>query len=79
MINDNKTFIKYVFGLIEFYKYIDFNSLSKFEIKDKPINNDAELIFMVSNVLNELRKGNYTITKQDKLYYKKILKKYGTR
>jgi hypothetical protein len=78
MINDNKTFIKYVFGLIEFYKHIDFNSLSKFEIKDKPINNDAELIFMVSNVLNELRKGNYTITKQDKLYYKKIIKKYGT-
>jgi len=79
MINNNKTFIKYVFGLIEFYKYIDFNSLSKFEIKDKPINNDAELIFMVSNVLNELRKGNYTITKQDKEYFNKILLTNGKR
>lgn len=74
-----ENFIKYVFGLIEFYHYIDFNSLSKFEIKDKPINNDSELIFMVSNTLNTARKGNYTITKQDKLYYKKILKQYGTR
>jgi hypothetical protein len=74
-----ENFIKYIYGLIDFYHYIDFNSLSKFEIKDKPINNDAELIFMVSNVLNELRKGNYTITKQDKLYYKKIIKQYGTR
>jgi hypothetical protein len=79
MITDSKTFIKYVFGLIEFYHYIDFNSLSKFEIKDKPINNDAELIFMVSNVLNELRKGNYTITKKDKLYHKKILKTNGLK
>ncbi len=77
-MTDNKTFIKYVFGLIEFYKYIDFNSLSKFEIKDKAINDDAQLIFMVANVLNELRKGNYTITKKDKLYHKKIIKKYGT-
>ena len=79
MINNNKTFIKYVFGLIEFYKYIDFNSLSKFKIKEKPINNDAELIFMVSNVLNELRKENYTITKQDKEYFNKILLTNGKR
>jgi hypothetical protein len=73
-----ENFIKYIYGLIEFYHYIDFNSLSKFEIKDKPINNDAELIFMVSNALNNARKGNYKIIKQDKLYYKKIIKQYGT-
>jgi hypothetical protein len=79
MITDSKTFIKYVFSLIEFYKYIDFNSLSKFQIKDKAINDDAQLIFMVANVLNELRKGNYEITKQDKIYYKKIIRNYGTR
>jgi hypothetical protein len=78
-MTDNKTFIKYVFSLIEFYNYIDFNSLSKFQIKEEPINDDAQLIFMVSNVLNELRKGNYTITKQDKIYYKKILKTNGLK
>jgi hypothetical protein len=74
-----ENFIKYIYGLMDYYNYIDFNSLSKFEIKDKGIDNDSELIFMVSNTLNAARKGNYTITKQDKLYYKKIIKQYGTR
>ena len=71
--------VKQIYTLMNYYKDIDFNSLSKLETKEDFIDTDADIIFMVSNVLNELRKGNYTITKQDKLYYKKIIKQYGTR
>jgi hypothetical protein len=70
--------VKQIYTLMNYYKDIDFNSLSKFEIKEDFIDTDADIIFMISNALHKSRKGNYTITKQDKLYYKKILKKYGT-
>lgn len=73
--------VKQIYTLMNYYKKIDFNSLSKFEIKEDFIDTDtdADIIFMISNALHKSRKGNYTITKKDKLYYKKIIKQYGTR
>jgi hypothetical protein len=71
--------IKYIYTLMNYYKEIDFNSLSKFETKDEFIDSDADLIFIISNTLHYSRKGNYTITKKDKIYYKKILIQYGKR
>lgn len=71
--------VKQIYTLMNYYKEIDFNSLSKFEINENPLDTNAELIFMISNALHKSRAGNYTITKQDKLYYKKIIKQYGTR
>ncbi len=71
--------VKQIYTLMNYYKEIDFNSLSKFEIKEDFIDTDADIIFMISNALHKSRKGNYTITKKDKLYYKKIIKQYGTR
>jgi hypothetical protein len=71
--------VKQIYALMNYYKDIDFNSLSKFETNEDFIDTDADLIFMISNALHKSRKGNYTITKKDKIYYKKILKQYGTR
>jgi hypothetical protein len=73
MENDYKNAVKYIYGLMDYYNYVDFNSLSKFQIKEEPTTEDAKIIFMVSNMLNKARNNNYEITKQDKLYYRKIL------
>jgi hypothetical protein len=69
--------VKQIYTLMNYYKEIDFNSLSKFEIKEDFIDTDADIIFMISNALHKSRAGNYTITKQDKIYYKKIIRNYG--
>lgn len=71
--------VKQIYALMNYYKEIDFNSLSKFETKEDFIDTDADFIFMISNALHKSRKGNYTITKKDKIYYKKILKQYGKK
>ena len=73
------TELQYVYHYIEYFKEIDFNTLSKFEITETPKDNNTGLIFAVSNALHKRRGGNYEITKQDKLYYKKIIKQYGKR
>lgn len=70
--------IKLLFNLMDFYHYIDFNSLSKFEIKEEPTTDDAKMIFSVSNAVHKLRKDKYEITEEDKNYYNKILKTNGT-
>jgi hypothetical protein len=71
--------VKQIYALMNYYKDIDFNSLSKFETNEDFIDTDADLLFMISNALHKSRKGNYTITKKDKLYHKKILKQYGKK
>jgi hypothetical protein len=71
--------VKQIYALMNYYKDIDFNSLSKFETNEDFIDTDADLIFMISNALHKSRKRNYTITKKDKIYYKKILKQYGKK
>ena len=67
------TGLKYLLSLMDFYHYVDFKSLSKFEIKDNPTTEDAKMIFNISNILNKGRNNNYKITKEDKLYYNKII------
>jgi len=69
--------VKYIYDWMQYYSEIDFNILSKFEINENPLDTNAELIFMITNALHKSRAGNYTITKQDKLYYKKIIRNYG--
>lgn len=73
------TDLQYIYNWMEYYSEIDFNSLSKFEITETPKETNADLIFMISNALHKSRAGNYEITKQDKLYYKKIIKQYGNK
>lgn len=73
------TDLQYIYILMNYYDYVDFNSLSKFEITETAKETNADIIFMISNALHKSRKGNYTITKKDKLYYKKIIKQYGTK
>lgn len=59
-------------SLINYYNYIDFSILSKVEILDKPIDNDAIIIFELSNILHKFRSDNYTITNEDLEYINKI-------
>ena len=59
-------------GLLKFYDYIDFLTLSKVEILDNPINDDAKIIFELSNILHKHRKDNYNITHEDLKYINKI-------
>ena len=50
--------VKQIYTLMNYYKDIDFNSLSKFETKEDFIDTDADIIFMISNALHKSRKGN---------------------
>lgn len=70
---------KFLWDLINFYHYINFETLSKFKIKDEPTTNDAKWIFLLSNALHNNRKKNYIITEQDKEYFNKILLTNGKR
>ena len=66
-------------SLINYYNYIDFSVLSKVEILDKPIDNDAIIIFELSNILHNHRSDNYIITDEDLEYINKIKQiNYGT-
>lgn len=59
-------------SLINYYNYIDFSVLSKVEILDKPIDNDAIIIFELSNIIHKYRSDNYVITDEDLAYINKI-------
>ena len=66
-------------SLINYYNYIDFSVLSKVEILDKPIDNDAIIIFELSNILHKHRSDKYIITDEDLEYINKIKQiNYGT-
>jgi len=62
----------YIEGLIKFYNYIDFNTLSKVKIEEIPATNDLKMIFSVSNIIHLVREKDYKITKEDLNYINKI-------
>jgi len=62
----------YIEGLIKFYDYVDFNTLSKVKIEETPTTNDLKMIFSISNIIHLVREKDYKITKEDLNYINKI-------
>jgi hypothetical protein len=63
---------QYIEGLIKYYNYIDFNTLSKVKIDETATTNDLKMIFLVSNIIHLVREKNYAITKEELNYINKI-------
>lgn len=70
---------KLILGLYEYYSFIDFDTLSKVEIKNEPINNDGSNIFALSNLMHKLIKSDTHITEQQQEYINLIIDSYGKR
>ena len=69
--------LEYIISLYDYYKYIDFNTLSKVKIEIESKNNDGSIIFNLSNIMHITNKetGN-NLTKEQKKYIDKIINLY---
>ena len=70
---------EHIIILYDYYNYIDFNTLSKLEIKAEPKNMDAINIFALSNLMHISNKETgKNLTQEQKNYINKIIKHYET-
>ena len=70
---------KLILGLYEYYSFIDFDTLSKVEIKNEPINSDGINIFALSNIMHKLIKSDTHITEKQQKYINLIIDTYGKK
>jgi len=67
----------YILSLYDFYKHIDFNTLSKLEIKEKAKTGDGINIFALSNLMHKANKETGdNLTDDQKNYITKIINFY---
>jgi hypothetical protein len=67
----------YILSLYDFYKHIDFNTLSKLEIKEKAKNKDGINIFALSNLMHKANKETgENLTDEQKNYITKTINYY---
>ena len=68
---------KHILSLYDFYRKIDFNTLSKLEIKEEAKNEDGINIFALSNLMHKanIETGD-NLTDEQKNYITKIINFY---
>ena len=72
-----ETNYQYILSLYDFYKHIDFNTLSKLEIKEKAKNKDGINIFALSNLMHKANKETGdNLTDEQKNYITKTINFY---
>jgi hypothetical protein len=72
-----KTNCDFILSLYDFYSQIDFNTLSKLEIKEKAKNKDGINIFTLSNLMHKANKETgENLTDEQKNYITKIINYY---
>jgi hypothetical protein len=68
---------EYILSLYDFYSQIDFNTLSKLEIKEKAKSEDGINIFALSNLMHKANKETGdNLTDEQKNYITKIINFY---
>lgn len=68
---------EYILSLYDFYSHIDFNTLSKLEIKEKAKNKDGINIFALSNLMHKSNKETgENLTDEQQNYITKIINFY---
>jgi hypothetical protein len=72
-----ETNYEYILSLYDFYSHIDFNTLSKLEIKEKAKTGDGINIFALSNLMHKSNKETgENLTDKQKNYITKIINFY---
>lgn len=72
-----ETNYEYILSLYDFYSHIDFNTLSKLEIKEKSKNEDGINIFALSNLMHKANKETgENLTDEQQNYITKIINYY---
>jgi hypothetical protein len=72
-----ETNYEYILSLYDFYKHIDFNTLSKLEIKEKAKNEDGINIFALSNLMHKANKETgENLTDEQQNYITKTINYY---
>jgi hypothetical protein len=72
-----ETNYEYILSLYDFYSQIDFNTLSKLEIKEKAKNKDGINIFALSNLMHKANKETgENLTDEQQNYITKIINYY---
>jgi len=72
-----ETNYEYILSLYDFYSQIDFNTLSKLEIKEKAKNKDGINIFALSNLMHKSNKETgENLTDEQKNYITKTINFY---
>jgi hypothetical protein len=72
-----ETNYEYILSLYDFYSHIDFNTLSKLEIKEKAKTGDGINIFALSNLMHKSNKETgENLTDEQKNYITKTINFY---